>query len=60
MNYLATRSILDNPGKDVENLDILQQEEALDEIEDMDISEMDLDGIEKSYSKKYKGYVPQE
>ena len=32
----------------------------LDEIEDMDIGELDLEGIEKSFSKKDKGYVPQE
>ena len=60
MNDLAVGSILDNSGKDVEDMDILQQEEALDEIEDMDIGELDLEGIEKSFSKKDKGYVPQE
>ena len=42
INDLAAGSILDNSGKDVEDMDILQQEEALDEIEDMDISELDL------------------
>ena len=60
MNDLATGSILFNSGKDVEDMDILHQEEVLDEIEDMDICELDLEGIEKSFSKIDKGYVPQE
>ena len=38
-------------------MDILQQEEVLDEIEDMNIGELDLEGIEKSCSEKDKGYV---
>ena len=41
-------------------MDILQQEETMDETEDMDIGELDLEGIEKYCSEKYKGYVPQE
>ena len=47
-------------GKDVEDMDIFQQKEVLDEIEDMDIDELDLEGIERACSKKYKDYVPQE
>ena len=34
--------------------------DILDESEEMDIGELDLEGIEEAYSDKVKGYVPQE
>ena len=41
-------------------MDTFPQLELLDESEEMDISELDLEGIEKSCSDNVKGYVPQE
>ena len=41
-------------------MDNFPQSKLLDEFEDMDISELVLEGIEKSCSDKVKGYVPQE
>ena len=41
-------------------MDFIQQKELMNDVEDMDISELDLEGIEKSCSEKDKGYVTQE
>ena len=35
-------------------------QESEEEVEDMDIGELDLEGIEKACIEKDKGYVPQE
>ena len=41
-------------------MDNFPQSELLDESKDMDIGELDIEGIEKACSDKVKGYVPQE
>ena len=35
-------------------------QESEEEVEDMDLGELDLEGIEKACTEKDKGYVPQE
>ena len=41
-------------------MDISLQPDFLEESEEMDIGDLDLEGIEKAYSDKVQGYVPQE
>ena len=59
-SLLVTESTVDNSRKDIEDMDIFQHEEALKETEDMDIEELDLDGIKRDCQDKDSGYVPQE
>ena len=35
-------------------------QESKEEVKDMDLGELDLEGIEKACTKKYKGYIPQQ
>ena len=59
-SLLVTESTVDNSRKDIADMDIFQHEEVLTETEYMDIRELDLDGIERSYLDKDSSYVPQE
>ena len=43
-----------------ENMQEMGEPKTGEEEEDMDIGYMDLEGIEKSYADKGKGYVPHE
>ena len=45
---------------EVEAMDTSLKPNFLEESEKMDIGDLDLEGIEKAYSDKVKGYVPQE
>ena len=57
---IYTKKSQQEPRLEIEAMDTSLQSDLLDESKEMDISELDLEGIEKSCSDNVKGYVPQE
>ena len=53
-------SLVKNQDQNNNICDEGMRQESEEEVEDMDIGELDLEGIEKEYTEKDKVYVPQE